>query len=143
MGHIPDRSSVDVGANIGISTLDALLHFGFEKALCFEPDSWNFKILKMNLVLNDLTERVEAHRMALSNREGERLLQRTKGNSGDSQLVAPTDSIGTGDGNREVCEATRLDSYLDAHPGLLEQIGLVWIDAQGHDPIVLQGAERG
>lgn len=141
-GALPGPVFVDVGANIGISTLDALLHFGFEKAVCFEPDSWNFKILKMNLVLNDLTERADAHRMALSNSEGERLLQRTEGNSGDSQLVAPTDPGGPGEGNREVCKTTRLDTYLDAHPGLLEQIGLLWIDAQGHDPIVLQGAER-
>lgn len=140
-GGPPGPVFVDVGANIGISTLDALLHFGFEKAVCFEPDSWNFRILKMNLVLNDLNERVDAHRMALSDNEGERLLQRTAGNSGDSQLVGPTDSAEPGEGNREVCEVARLDSYLDAHPGLLEQIGLLWIDAQGHDPIVLQGAE--
>jgi FkbM family methyltransferase len=138
---LPGPVFVDVGANIGISTLDALLHFGFERAVCFEPDSWNFRILKMNLVLNDLTEKVNAHRMALSNSEGERLLQRTEGNSGDSQLVAPTEPAGPGEGNREVCEITRLDTYLDAHPGLLEEIGLLWIDAQGHDPLVLQGAE--
>ncbi|MEX0790163.1 MAG: FkbM family methyltransferase [Actinomycetota bacterium] len=141
-GASPGPVFVDVGANIGISTLDALLHFGFEKAVCFEPDSRNFRILKMNLVLNDLDEKVSAHRMALSNCEGERLLQRTDGNSGDSQLVTPTDAGGPGGGDREMCEITRLDCYLDAHPGLLEQIGLLWIDAQGHDPLVLQGAER-
>ena len=133
---------VDVGANIGISTLDALLHFGFEDAVCFEPDSRNFRTLKMNLVLNDLEDRVTAHRVALSNCEGQSVLQRTDGNFGDSRIVAAADSAGPGTGEREVCQITRLDAYLDAHPGLLERIGLLWIDAQGHDPLVLQGAEQ-
>lgn len=141
-GAPPGPVFVDVGANIGISTLDALLHFGFERAVCFEPDSWNFRILKMNLVLNDLDERVDAHRMALSNTDGEHLLQRTEGNSGDSRLVTQADSDSPGEGTREVCEIARLDSFLEAHPDLLEQIGLLWIDAQGHDPLVLQGAEH-
>lgn len=133
---------VDVGANIGISTLDALMQFGFEDAVCFEPDSRNFRTLRMNLVLNDLDDKVSAHRMALSNHEGQSVLQRTDGNFGDSQLVAAAEPAGPGARDHEVCEITRLDSYLDEHPGLLERIGLLWIDAQGHDPLVLQGAER-
>jgi FkbM family methyltransferase len=133
---------VDVGANIGTSTLDALLHFGFADAVAFEPDSRNLRILKMNLVLNDLDERVTAHQVALSNYDGESVLRRTAGNSGDSQLVSSIEPPEPGDGDVEACLITRLDSYLDAHPELVERIGLVWIDAQGHDAHVLQGAER-
>lgn len=55
----PKRTFVDVGSNIGTSTIDALMHFGFSRAVCFEPDVKNRKLLRLNLLLNDLDGRTD------------------------------------------------------------------------------------
>ncbi len=129
---------VDVGANIGISTLDALLHFGFKEAVCFEPDSRNFRLLRLNLVLNDLDDRTIVHRMALSDSDGEGVIERAGVNFGDTRLVAGTPAEGPGD--RETVPTRRLDSLIESGELDPARIGLLWIDAQGHDPYVLAGA---
>ncbi|MEX2553219.1 MAG: FkbM family methyltransferase [Actinomycetota bacterium] len=128
---------IDVGANIGISTLDALLHFGFKEAICFEPDSRNFRLLRLNILLNDLDDRVTAHRLALSDSDGEGVIERAEGNFGDSHLVAGEKAAGS---EQERVSTRRLDSMLAEGSPDLDRIGLLWIDAQGHDPFVLSGA---
>jgi FkbM family methyltransferase len=129
---------IDVGANIGISTVDALLHFGFKEAICFEPDSRNFRLLRLNILLNDLEDRVTAHRLALSDSDGQAVIERDEGNFGNSHLV----EIGAAAGSeREPVATRRLDSLIEDGSLDLERIGLLWIDAQGHDPFVLAGAK--
>lgn len=128
---------VDVGANIGISTLDALLHFGFKEAICFEPDSRNFRLLRLNLVYNDIDDRTTVHRMALSDSDGEGVVERAGANFGDTRLVAAS---GGGGADRETVATRRLDTFIEAGELDPSRIGLLWIDAQGHDPYVLAGA---
>jgi FkbM family methyltransferase len=129
---------VDVGANIGISTLDALLHFGFQEAICFEPDSRNFRLLRLNILLNDLEDRVTAHHLALSDSDGQGVMERDEGNFGNSHLVASEAPAGS---ERETVATRRLDSLIEDGSLNLDRIGLLWIDAQGHDPFVLAGAK--
>lgn len=130
---------VDVGANIGTSTLDALLHFGFERAVCFEPDPRNFTLLRLNLVLNDLDGRTSCHAAAVSAVDGEAVMERAADmNFGDSRLV-----VGVPEGvDTEVVVTRPLDWLLDDGRLTADDIGLIWVDAQGHDPFVLQGATR-
>jgi FkbM family methyltransferase len=131
---------VDVGANIGISTLDALLHFGFEQAICFEPDGRNFRLLRLNLVLNDLEDRAIAQRVALSNADGQALLERAPANFGNSRLVTGDLASGSEGPETEMVLTRRLDSLIEEGLTTPEAIGLLWIDAQGHDPYVMEGA---
>ncbi|MGH9164511.1 MAG: hypothetical protein ACRDZW_03220, partial [Acidimicrobiales bacterium] len=63
---VPGSAFVDVGANIGTSTVDALLHFGFGRAVCVEPDAANLRLLRLNVTLNGLEDRVEILPLALS-----------------------------------------------------------------------------
>lgn len=137
--HLAARSSaprgdtfVDVGANIGTTTVDALLHFGFDRAICFEPDPDNLRLLRANLVLNDLEIRATTYPYALSDREGSAALQRHDGNSGDSRISAP----GVGPPVR----CMRFDTLVADGRIDPERIGMLWIDAQGHDARVLAGA---
>ena len=130
---IPTAGSVfvDVGANVGTSTVDALLQFGFGRAVCFEPAPDNARLLRANLVLNDLDGRAAVHAVAVSDYDGPCGLLDSPTNSGDRRLL----TNGTG------LECRRLDSFVEA--GLLDpaEIGLVWIDVQGHEPHVLRGAK--
>ncbi|HEX2052396.1 MAG TPA: FkbM family methyltransferase [Actinomycetota bacterium] len=132
---------VDVGANIGVSALDALLHFGFQEAMCFEPDSRSFRILQANLLLNDLDGRAQAHQVALSDKEGESLLQRSRTNFGDSRLLAPGERP-EGELDAERCATRRLDAFFEDERDLDGRVGLLWIDAQGHEPQVLAGCPK-
>lgn len=133
---------VDVGANIGTATVEALLHFGFARAICFEPDSRNFKLLRMNVMLNELYGRADLHRIALSNEERLASLALSAENHGDSRLDINSASI-TGmqaAAGTEVVECMRLDSLIDGGSVPVDGIGLLWVDAQGHDSFVLEGA---
>lgn len=51
---------VDVGANIGIQTIYALLFGGFGKAVCFEPSPTNAMLLRANLAMNRLCDRARS-----------------------------------------------------------------------------------
>lgn len=141
--YSPDRKPgpvfVDVGANIGTSTLDALLEFGFERAICFEPDSRNYRLLRLNIVLNELEPRVRTFRQALSDREGEALLRRASGNFGDSRVMLSGESSLA---ETERIEVRTLDALMEEGVVEAKSIGMLWIDAQGHDPQVLAGARR-
>ena len=48
---------VDVGANIGTTTVSGLRQHGFERAVACEPEPRNVLLLELNIVANDLRER--------------------------------------------------------------------------------------
>lgn len=135
-GIEPGPVFVDVGANIGTSTLDALLEFGFQEAVCFEPDPRNFRLLLANLLLNGLEDRTDAHALAASDADGTALLQQAGANFGDSRLAAGNAGEGL------PVETLTLDSAVERGLVDLERTGLVWVDAQGHDGKILAGAAR-
>jgi FkbM family methyltransferase len=49
---------VDVGAHVGTSTIFALVHQGFGRAVAIEPDPDHLPLLRANLALNRVDERV-------------------------------------------------------------------------------------
>lgn len=122
---------VDVGANIGTSTVDALVRFGFSRAVCFEPAPDNARLLRMNLVWNDLDGRADVYAVAVSDYDGCGVLRRSATNSGDHRFTAGPDGG---------AECRRLDFFVESGAIDPSLIGLVWIDAQGHEPHVLRGA---
>ena len=153
-GRVPllaGRTFVDVGANIGTTTIPALLRYGATDALAFEPAPDSFRLLECNLVLNGVSSRVQALQMALSDVTatatlelsdvwGDRRVRMDGHDRGEDALgeaAWPTTEVRT----------ARFDD-LAAELGVdLDRIGLVWIDTQGHEAHVLAGApsvlERG
>ncbi len=128
------RTLIDVGANIGTTTLDGLVHFDFANAICIEPDPHNVRLLKMNLALNDLAERASVLPVAASDRDEVVTVVKHARNLGDSRVTLQDDASGT------AVRSVRLDSLVADGTVDLDRLGLVWIDAQGHDPRVLNGA---
>lgn len=127
---------VDVGANIGTSTIDALVEFGFGRAVAFEPSAENFRVLRMNVIANDLEDRTDLHRLAVSDAPGDVLLALSPDNSGDHRVMANGAAAGNGAVTTEAVRCVTLDS-LD-----IAGMGLIWIDAQGHEAAVLAGAPK-
>jgi FkbM family methyltransferase len=125
---------VDVGANIGTTTL-AALRAGFTAVIACEPELENVRLLRANVALNGERDRVRVHRVAVSDRAGTVTLDVVPGRTGLSYVVS--DSEAPLRGQPQEVPAARLDDLVD--PG---DVGLLWIDVEGHEGRVLAGARR-
>lgn len=140
------RTFVDVGANIGTSLVPALSVFGAQDAVAFEPAPMNFRLLRCNLAANDLDGRVRAFQVALSDRNGEAKLEVAEGNWGDHRLRT-VEGLDDDSFYRESDRPTitvptaRFDDIAKDQGIDTERLGMVWMDAQGHEGHILAGAE--
>ena len=127
---------VDVGANIGSVVLSAVQRWGFGSAVAVEPEPDNCRVLRANLALNAIDDRVEVLPVAVSERLGPAYLGRSAGKSGGHRLQARP-----GPGSVRV-EATTLDRAVRGAGVRPANVGLVYVDAQGHEARILAGARR-
>lgn len=140
------RTFVEVGANIGTTTLPAVLRHGAAEVLALEPAPENLRLLRANLAANGIGQnRVRVLPIAASDRAGETDFELCAANSGDSRVRVAGAGGGSdlyGEGRRPVVRvpAARLDDVLSAEKVDPGRIGLVWIDTQGHEAHVLDGA---
>lgn len=137
------RTFVDIGANIGTSTVDALVRFGFHRSISFEPSGRNYELLKLNLVLNGLEDRATAFHMALSDYCGTGALELSADNPADHQMSREADrpETPTLPGAQELTPCRTFDSLVAEGVISLGSLGLVWLDTQGHELYVLRGAK--
>ena len=128
---------LEVGANFGVYCLPAVSQLGFGRAVAYEPDPASFELLQRNIERNGLGDRVAAHHAALSAQPGELTLSLGIGNSGDNRIV---DSA-TGSRRETVkVPARTFDDEVAAGRIAVNELGLVWLDVQGHEGEVLAGA---
>lgn len=131
---IAGRDVLEIGANIGTTTVPLLKLFGVAHVHAFEPESQNHRLLRMNIVANDLSERATARQEAVSDREGTLPFVATPRNSGSGHVA------------RDVKDATyevpcvTVDALLSRGIVSRDRLGLVWIDVEGHEAAVLSGA---
>jgi FkbM family methyltransferase len=137
---------LNVGANIGTVAISLLVRHGVERVAAVEPDAENVRLLRANLALNGVQDRVEILQIALSDTDGTLLLERSESNCGDHRIrvTEPSGPDLSGEGQRATVEVVgrRLDSLAEANEIDLDSIDLVWMDAQGHEGHILAGAER-
>jgi len=140
-----DRTFLDIGANIGTSTITALKRFGAKNAICAEPEPGNRRLLRCNLVMNDLDDRVTVLPYALSDQEGTATLELSDTNWGDHRVRMGSAEEGVfHEQQRQTIEVrvVRFDALLAEVEVDLSTVGIVWIDTQGHEGHVLSGASR-
>ena len=127
---------VDIGAHVGTSTIRALRRHGFASALCFEPEPYNFRILRANLAVNNLDGVVRTFNVALSNHEGRAHLRLKKRGSGSHELVTEVE------GGRPTLQVqlTSFDRLAEEQAVDSGEAGLLWVDVQGSEVEVLDGA---
>jgi len=127
---------VDAGANIGTHTLYAMHSGAFARALAFEPEPNNARLLTMNVAANALADRVTVVQVALGDREDRAVLHLHPRNKGAHAIGAPPSP----DASESVeVHVTRLAAALAAHGVAPAQVGLVWIDVEGSELAVLRG----
>jgi FkbM family methyltransferase len=125
---------VDVGANCGLYTCVLLSHGVVPRAVAFEPDRRNAALLRTNLLINNLLERVTVREQAAGRGPGRlRLVPGPESNTGSSRLVAGAEA----EEGYEV-EVVRLDDALDWAGGCIA----AKIDVEWHELETLAGMTR-
>jgi FkbM family methyltransferase len=128
---------LDVGANIGTTVIPAITRHGFAHAFAFEPEPANFDLLRANIVLNRIDDRIATLQAAVSDELGELTLVVQGSNSGAHYVT----DIGAKRPRRSVTvrsltlSSLVVDGTIDP-----DRTGLVWMDVQGHEGRVLAGA---
>ncbi len=132
------RTFLEVGANFGVYALPAVVAYGFSRAVAYEPDPAAFGLLEENIERNALSGRVTAFNAALSAQPGELTLRLGSFNAGDNRIV---DDTGAGQQQATVrVPARTFDAEVEQGRIPLADLGLVWLDVQGHEREVLLGA---
>lgn len=135
---------LDIGANIGTHSIFALNN-GFSRAVCVEPEPNNFMLLRINQILNGVEDRCINIRAAVSDTDSVVKMELSGTNYGDHRILA----LDTAKGNA-FNESSRqtINIQTTTFNGLLERIkvdprelGLIWIDTQGHEGHVLSCAD--
>jgi FkbM family methyltransferase len=124
---------LDVGANIGSICIPAVKRGLADRAIAIEPDGENFRLLQINVLLNEIEDLVETRRAAVGETSGFVTLSRNAENSGDHR-VATSCSDGS-----DAVPMMMLDDLAD-------QIDLsnaiLWMDIQGYEGFAVRGARR-
>ncbi len=135
----PEPVFVEVGANMGTTTVMALRRHGFATAVALEPSPQNVWLCRLNLVANGLDDRVTLLPCAASNRVEEMDLVIGGGNRGGHRVMsAGSDHPAQAGSVRSVT----LDGLVDGGTIDPARVGLLWCDAAGHDAYAVLGGAR-
>jgi FkbM family methyltransferase len=128
---------IDVGAHIGTVTF-AALRAGFRSVVACEPLPQSARLLRANVALNDAWDAVRVLELALSDRSGTTVMEvGFAGGSSRSRVLARLPP--RGEKTIEVCTASIDDLVAE---GVLDaDVGLLWLDVEGHEYHVLRGAK--
>jgi FkbM family methyltransferase len=150
------RVFIDVGANIGTSTVAALVSHRFGSAVACEPEEGNFRLLRVNLMANGLDANARALRVAASDRIGKAELVVPRESGAFSWIALEHDRIEDIEASRprraaeqpgtelgiDVAEVelVTLDRLVESGEIDPAEVGMLWIDAEAHEGHILRGA---
>ena len=133
---------IDVGANIGSIGIPAVKRGYAARCLAFEPEPLNARLLKINIILNDLEDKFDVFQVAVGNKVDEITFELSDSNFGDHRvrLNPPSDGM-YGEQDREtiLVPMRTLDDYSDC---ISTGMSIMWMDTQGFEGHVLQGANH-
>lgn len=135
--NVPNAAVIDVGANIGATSIPLAKHFTEARFFLFEPHPIIFKDLKNNISFNKLSN-IEAYNIAITNHSDPFLpfyAQKSGNNLGISSFTLNYD-IEDYDVIQVECKS--LDSIFNSEL----QIKVIKIDTQGHELNVLLSAKN-
>jgi FkbM family methyltransferase len=140
---------LDIGANNGITSIGMLVTGELDSAIAVEPEPVNFGRLRENVTLNGLDDRILQIQCALSDRKGELVFELSDINYGDHRVRPANQADGVRDLWKESerslinVPAETLDTMILGLPNrFTDDIAVVWIDVQGHEGHVFEGARE-
>lgn len=120
---------IDVGANIGTITIPAIKRGLMQTATAIEPHPDNLRLLRANLALNGIDDRVTVLAQAVGDVSGATLhLQESATNSGNHAIADQGIPV----------KSSRLDDLAD----MLPKQCLLWMDIEGYEGHALKGASN-
>jgi FkbM family methyltransferase len=140
---VAQKAFVDVGANIGTTTIPALLSHGFDTAVAIEPEPENVRVLRLNVLLNDLEDRVTTLAVAASNEVGQSELVVDRSRGGKHWIATDRSKLrrkNLAENDMLTVDTVTLDQLVESGVIDAERTGLLWMDAEAHEGHILQGA---
>ncbi|MBI5201905.1 MAG: FkbM family methyltransferase [Elusimicrobia bacterium] len=140
----PNEVLYDVGANVGVYTVYAGVRKKDLRVFCFEPTFFNYWLLNRNILLNGLTDRVQALSLALADREALDSIHMETVQDG-AALVTFGDNLDFEKRRftakfKQGAVSTTLDAFIARyHPPFPTRIKL---DVDGLEREILMGAEK-
>jgi FkbM family methyltransferase len=132
---------VDVGAHVGTTTIPALVHHGFGRGVAIEPDPDHLPLLRANVALNELDERVTVIAAAVSDtrRQRQPFMQ---GSRKAGVYLWMKGRLGDGPSSKSVVlvETITLDALHEAGIADAATAGLLWFDCAGCEEHALRSA---
>ena len=126
----PGMVVADIGAHIGIYSLLAARLVGTSgKVYSFEPTPDNETYITRSIRVNDFTDRITLHKVAVSDRDGTAKLYI------NSNAIQNNSFYSEFSGQQCIeVETVSLDNFLDSN-----RLDVVKIDAEGAEPLILRG----
>jgi FkbM family methyltransferase len=129
---------LDVGANVGTTSLCAIKNYRVSEVIAIEPSSDNFALLQCNVFINKLHSKIHAVNAAVSDNDGFANLLISPDSPSDNRVrndIAPAENVVT-----ERIGTVTLDSLIKGRNA--SEIAFLWVDVQGYEYFVLNGAKN-
>ncbi|MEA2192860.1 MAG: hypothetical protein QOI73_2981 [Solirubrobacteraceae bacterium] len=143
-GDLAGRDVLEVGANIGTQSLAFVRDLGARRVIALEPAPATAALLRATIAANALGDRIEVVMAAASDVDGVVAMELNPSNCGDYRVRTGDAGGGMGEQAWETVAvpARRLDDLVRDGTVDVTALGLVWMDAQGHEGQILAGASR-
>jgi len=133
----------DIGANIGVTCIPAVNRNLVKQAIAVEPESENFKLLKLNINLNNLEDKIKTFNYALSSEDKKLLnLEVSDSTSGGHRIRLPDRQRGIHGEEKKEIKSVMSRTFDSLFPNVNSNEDLIWIDSQGFEPNILSGADK-
>ncbi|MDH5180676.1 MAG: FkbM family methyltransferase [Gammaproteobacteria bacterium] len=142
-----DAAMLDVGGYIGMISIGFVSNRVFGHAVAFEPNPNNYRLLQKNIAQNNLSDRIMAYNVALSDRKETLTMELSVKNYGDHRIREESkeqtgDHYGEGDRKLINVDSVLLDEIMSgSESSIAPRVRLVWMDIQGHEGKFLRGAK--
>jgi FkbM family methyltransferase len=135
---------IDLGANIGITSIPFIQSGWVDNAIAVEADGDNYRLLSENVRANQLADRIFPIHAAVTEYATELTLEKSTNNFGDHR-IKKTDASGAYSEHLRRITTVKGDTL----PNLIRQAPfepgksmLIWIDIQGHEGYCFRGASE-
>ena len=133
----------DIGANIGTVCIPAVKRGLITKAIAIEPEKENYKLLKLNISLNNLDSKIETYNYALSFEDDKILdLEISNKNSGDHRIRLSNTKPGIHGEEYRKTTKVKSKTFDNMFSNVNPKNDLIWIDTQGFESNILMGAKK-
>jgi FkbM family methyltransferase len=137
MQLLPEGTTLlELGGNIGTQTVYFSLSGSFARIISVEPDPRNFQLLKSNIAQNLIEDRVTPVNCAAGDHDGEIDFFQHASNHGKSSASRKSKSD-----TKIVVPVRRIDRILEEAAVSSEDVGLIWMDIEGYEPVACRSME--